>query len=619
MRIALLQLPLQSQDYSYSIENIPLAAGYLASYAHSTCGHERMAICPPEIMNIGGDAALLNWLEDQEPHVVGFSCYLWNIDRTLYLCRRIRELLPETDILLGGPEISLDNDYLTYRGDFDIGIVGEGEVSFQEILSVRSRGDRDLSSIRGIFFPEDGAFRETPPRPLCDALDTILSPYLGGHIGPSLSNTMVLESVRGCPQRCTYCYYHKLSPMVRTFSMSRIEAEFRWARDRGIEEVTLLDPCFGRRPGFMALLQTFERACAGKLPFSCELNAEDLTQERVDALARAGCHHVEIGLQTLQTRTLKRIGRTFNREAFIRGVRMLRDAGIKVMTDIMVGLPGDRLEDVKRSIDFVLEQELCDDLSVYPVSLLPGTVLRSQADRYSVGFQGQPPYLVTSTPDMDSEMISQAFVYAQGASGNEYFPVELPRMMMTPSQGSGGVVHHIRICEHGPGSHIDPGDIGQALAIEVADPTWLNRSQSISTLIRDLLGENPFTVVSWIIPEDCYRHRQVRELIGRIHGARDHPMDREYMASFTNTRSCQIFLQSPSHAGTIYTLIPVGKAHPSHLWAGIAGLAGPREEREHAAKVETLLGVRSNISYHDLDPAADHVLDPFLGRRDLHA
>ena len=91
-----------------------------------------------------------------------------------------------------------------------------------------------------------------------------------------------------------------------------------------------------------------------KMRFSCELIAEDITPVLVDALVAAGLSHVEIGLQSTNEKALRNINRPFEREAFIQGIRLLRSAGVRVMTDIMVGLPGDTIDDVKRSMDFVL-------------------------------------------------------------------------------------------------------------------------------------------------------------------------------------------------------------------------------------------------------------------------
>ncbi len=114
------------------------------------------------------------------------------------------------------------------------------------------------------------------------------SPYLNNILTPGLNKGMVIETVRGCPMRCAYCYYHKSSPVVRTFSADRIGEELRWAGQKGIQEATIIDPCFARRPGLDVLLAEMAASREEKMRFSCELIAEDITPVLVDALVAAG-------------------------------------------------------------------------------------------------------------------------------------------------------------------------------------------------------------------------------------------------------------------------------------------------------------------------------------------
>ncbi|HVN71657.1 MAG TPA: radical SAM protein, partial [Desulfomonilia bacterium] len=376
MKVALIQLPLQSHDYVYSLENIPLAAGYLVSYASAMSAPADFIVCPSDIVNLGGDAAILRWLEEVRPDMVGFGCYVWNIHRTLYLCSLVRQRLERCLIVLGGPEVTPDNDFLLSHESFHFSIVGEGEETFTDLIRSVADGREDMHEIQGLMVRSGRNMLPAGRRGTIRDLGRIPSPYLTGIVGPSLNRNMLMETVRGCPMQCTYCYYHKSSPSVRTFAIDRVRDELSWAISEGLGEVTLIDPCFTRRKDLSSLLEAFASERSETLRFSCELNAEDLDPKIVDALLKAGLAHVEIGLQSTNEKALRNVGRRFDREAFIRGVKMLRSSGVKVMTDIMVGLPGDTLDNVKNSVDFVLAGDLCDELSLYPLSILPGTVLR---------------------------------------------------------------------------------------------------------------------------------------------------------------------------------------------------------------------------------------------------
>jgi radical SAM superfamily enzyme YgiQ (UPF0313 family) len=464
-KVLLLQLPVQSHDYEYSKENIPLALGYLKGFADRFLKRTDIEILPQEVVNLGGDEALLKRIEDASPDVVCFGCALWNIERTLYLCRELKARLPRTLLVLGGPEITTENPYLLTSGHFHVGVVGEGEETFRDLLLRIEQSGRDFKDIPGLFYKEGNRWASGSARPLIDPLDILPSPYLAGIIEPSFLNTMIIETVRGCPHRCTYCYYHKSYSRLRAFDPGRIESELRWAADRGVEEVYFIDPCFGRRPDHQNLLKLVRDINQGrKFSFQCELNAEDLSRELVDQLTLAGLEEVEIGLQTTNPTALEHIRRKLDQERFINGVRMLRDGGVRVRVDIMVGLPGDSLEDVKRTIDFVVGNDLYDDLSLYPLSVLPGTVLRRQAGELDIRYLEHPPYLVLETGDMAPEDIHEAFVYAEETAERDFFPVEAPLIDEVGEQGAaaGDVGFCSEIVLAGSGSVIPEEKIGRA-------------------------------------------------------------------------------------------------------------------------------------------------------------
>ena len=555
LRILLLQLPVQSHDYEYSKENIPLALGYLQGFAQKHLRRSEIRILSPEVANYGGDAALLHAIEQERPHVVGFSCALWNVERTLYLCRRLKAVLPETVIVLGGPEVSPDNTFLFASDEFDFAIVGEGEQPFRDLLLLLEEDGTDLSRIPGLAYRRERRWVFNGAASLLESLDILPSPYLTGLVNPSFSNTIAIETVRGCPYRCAYCYYHKSYPKLRTFDLGRIEAELRWAVERGVEEVTFLDPCFARRPDLMTLLKTIQALNRERLfRVQCELNAEDLSAKRVHELARAGVVEVEVGLQTINPEALRRIQRRFHKDTFIEGVRMLRSAGIRVLVDLMVGLPGDSLGNVKQSIDFVMENDLCDELKLYPLSVLPGTDLRRRSRELGLHYQERPPYTVLRTAQMGPEDMFEAFLYAEQATGGgDFFPPEMPAACDddTKRSAEGRFIHEI-ILERkdseksGSTATVSPQEIGQSLCIRVKDPDWQEKLDAVRLLLSPLLRSNPFTLIDWLIPEESYPTEETLKAITDLSLWPEHPSNREDFATHTPIRSARIFILSRS-------------------------------------------------------------------------
>src|SRR5689334_12945004 len=112
-RVLLVQLPIPPVGPTPVHGNVPLAAGYLKMYAELKGLGERYTIdiLPTHEANTFGDAALVEAILRRDPWLVGFTCYLWNIDRTLWILEQLKARKPGLITLVGGPEITADNDW----------------------------------------------------------------------------------------------------------------------------------------------------------------------------------------------------------------------------------------------------------------------------------------------------------------------------------------------------------------------------------------------------------------------------------------------------------------------------------------------------------------------------
>ena len=153
----------------------------------------------------------------QNPEMIGFSCYIWNIDFVTEITKELKKIMPDVPIWLGGPEVSYDSDRQLEKYPWIDGIMsGEGEVTFYEMLQYylsdggrKKFGDNimSLSDIKGIVY-RDGdktVINETRPR-MC--MDEIPFPYTEdvGFDIESLKNRIIYyETSRGCPYGFSYC------------------------------------------------------------------------------------------------------------------------------------------------------------------------------------------------------------------------------------------------------------------------------------------------------------------------------------------------------------------------------------------------------------------------------
>ena len=132
----LVQLPIPPLGPEPIRGNVPLAAGYLKLWAErkGMGAFYDIRIFPARDANLLCDRDLVAALAERVPWLVGFTCYLWNIERTLWIARELKRLRPEVRIVLGGPEITPDNSWVLESPAYDFAVIGEGEQTFTQLL-----------------------------------------------------------------------------------------------------------------------------------------------------------------------------------------------------------------------------------------------------------------------------------------------------------------------------------------------------------------------------------------------------------------------------------------------------------------------------------------------------
>jgi radical SAM superfamily enzyme YgiQ (UPF0313 family) len=179
-------------------------------------------------------------------------------------------------IVLGGPEITPDNAWVLGSTDYDFAVIGEGEQTFSNLLLGLLDGEYvPPVPIAGLYVPPITGPRFQTDRlpafrqPLPD-LDRLGSPYLAGILDPADERMLLLETIRGCVFNCNFCYYPKCYDDKYFLSRDAVLASLKYARDRGAQEVFLLDPTLNQRKDFAGFVRTLaqgnpDRQCPGRL------------------------------------------------------------------------------------------------------------------------------------------------------------------------------------------------------------------------------------------------------------------------------------------------------------------------------------------------------------------
>ncbi len=537
-RILLLQLPLQGYDFFFSHENIPLASAYLKSIADEL-GIE-VEILPNPIMSYGSDQAILHYILGAKPDVVGMSCYLWNIERSLFLAREIKNRIPSCIIILGGPEITPENPFLLAHGDFDIGVVGEGEGIWKAFI----QSYPNIPEIPGLLLRREDGWHFTGEPPTFFNLTEIPSPFLKDVLQSHLRGVLWMETVRGCANRCAYCFYHKRYPEVRTFPLERVFQEIRKARDLGLKEVVFLDPCWNRHPYLKEFLESLLKFNSDrKLKFYAEGEAERIDPWVAERMSKVGLVELEVGLQSIKRETLREIRRLSDPQKFLNGVSLLQGVGIEVMVDLIAGLPGESLTDILQSLDWVIEHEAYDSLMLYPLSVIPSTELFRRSQELGLMAMPYPPYFVTKTFTLSASEIHQAFLEYEKRMEEDIAPLEMPPALnprVKDLSFFGGLHHRIQWDHSQAMTHFPSlaSKLAYSLHIVISKDV-LKRSEVWFPILSAYLKENPFSLLSIEVPFDS-SIEELRPLwdLAKTHS---HPIDRDYTVTHTPYRSFLIF------------------------------------------------------------------------------
>jgi radical SAM superfamily enzyme YgiQ (UPF0313 family) len=517
--VLLVQLPIPPLGPAPIRGNVPLAGAYLKLFARKR-GLERdydIDVFPARLANTLGDHALAGALARRQPWMVGFTCYLWNIERTLWIARELKRLCPAVRIVLGGPEVTADNGWLLDSPDYDFAVIGEGEQTFANLLLALLDEDLPPVPIAGLYVPPATGTRYLPERipafrtPLPD-LNQLGSPYLAGILDPADEEMLLLETTRGCVFKCKFCYYPKSYDRQYYLCAESILASLRHAGERGVREVFLLDPTLNQRRDFADFLHLLIEGNPGqRFSYFGELRGEGITEETARLLRQANFTEVEVGLQSIDPTAMTLMDRKNNLRAFERGVRALMGQGVRVKVDLIIGLPGDTVESVRRGLNYLHDNGLYSDLQVFNLAILPGTAFRQEASQLGLIHQPRPPYYVLGTPTL-----KRAEFYGLMQEAQDLFEIEFdaqPPPVLdfdTDAELSREYSIDLDTLDRGEPAPLDRR--AQAYTLWLRSRDLAQHEGDLAGLIRRVLRENPFTTLQVVLePADTLTPAGVRD------------------------------------------------------------------------------------------------------------
>jgi radical SAM superfamily enzyme YgiQ (UPF0313 family) len=312
-------------------------------------------------------AAVIREIQSLNPEAIGVS--VRNIDdqrmrNTKFLLDQPRDAVAwcreasAAPIIVGGAGFSiLPQLILNYLGA-DMGIQGEGETAFPELLRRLQTGGR-LDSLPGLFRPGASAPARRSFIKDLDALSLPDPAIIARTLSGAKDAPVPIQTRRGCPMSCSYCSTPTIEgKSVRWRSPEAIVSWMtRWIEE-GFRRFYFVDNTFSLPPFYAIQLCSKIIAAGLDVQWRCILFPGGLTPDLIEMLAKAGCTEVSIGFESGAESMLHRMRKHFNPREVRRASELLRQHHIRRMGFLLLGGPGETMESAEASLDFAEALEL---------------------------------------------------------------------------------------------------------------------------------------------------------------------------------------------------------------------------------------------------------------------
>jgi anaerobic magnesium-protoporphyrin IX monomethyl ester cyclase len=311
-----------------------------------------------------------------KPHIIGFTCNVWNKMEIIFLSKLIKKEFPNTLIIVGGKEVDLSYKEILIEGNIDLCVIGEGEITFTEIIKSFIKSE-NLNNINGIVYKNFyGRIIKNPHQKLIDDLNIIPSPYLSGVFGNNIkSKYIIIETSRGCPFNCSFCKWTTYGK-IRNFNIERVLKEIIWVKDN-----LQYDENFPQILYFTDsdLLVQKERAIEifNNSPYVSSIEWTIITNPRFidkDIITAANNHNTLFlfGIESINLESLKLLNRENIslspkdiEEKINLLIRYANKNKIRVGFEIILGLPNESEEDFLKTFKFCLKLKYKLDILLY--------------------------------------------------------------------------------------------------------------------------------------------------------------------------------------------------------------------------------------------------------------
>lgn len=378
-----------------------------SSYAHSSLAlpalHAQMKDNPEyewEIVSATineNPGMIVDEIHRHQPDILASTCWLFNHEALMHITSRVKALLPQSLLILGGPEFLGDNEEFLRRNPFvNCVFRGEGEEEFSKWLACRNQPET-WKSINGLCYIDANNQYQDNGLARVLAFDQLTSPEESRFFNWS-KPFVQLETTRGCFNTCAFCVSGGEKP-VRTLSIESIRQRLQTIHSHGIKNVRVLDRTFNFNPRRAKELLNLFLEFHPHIRFHLEIHPALLSEELKKELQRLpeGLLHLEAGIQSLRKPVLEKSQRLGKLNDALDGLKFLCSLdNMETHADLIAGLPLYQLEEIFEDIRTLAEYH-AGEIQLESLKLLPGTEMRRKAEDLGIRYSPFPPYEVLQT------------------------------------------------------------------------------------------------------------------------------------------------------------------------------------------------------------------------------
>ncbi len=384
-------------DLNSSYAHSSLALPALHAQMKDKTGYDWEIVSATINENIG---SVVDEIVRHQPDILAATCWLFNHEPLMHIASRVKALLPEACLILGGPEFLGDNEAFLRRNPFvNCVFRGEGEEEFPRWLACWDKPEA-WSDIQGLcWLDNESRYRDNGLARVL-AFDSLTSPE-ESRFFPWDKPFVQLETTRGCFNTCAFCVSGGEKP-VRTLSIEAIRSRLQTIHRHGIKDVRVLDRTFNFNPRRAKELLNLFLEFHPHIRFHLEIHPALLSDELKAELQRLpkGLLHLEAGIQSLREDVLEKCLRKGELSSALKGLNFLCSLdNMETHADLIAGLPLYRLEAIFEDIRTLAGYQ-AGEIQLESLKLLPGTDMRRRAEELGIRYSPLPPYEVLQTNEI---------------------------------------------------------------------------------------------------------------------------------------------------------------------------------------------------------------------------